>query len=135
MHFRMRLTGFTWTRLRGTLGVLAMVLCVAASVTAGGTGESNKDKFAQCLKAKQATMYGDFRCPHCADQKEMFGASFKYVSYVECGIKGQPMRVQQQACRELQIKDYPTWTFPDGDRLVGPQTLQKLGEKTGCTLP
>jgi hypothetical protein len=65
----------------------------------------------------------------------MFGKSFKKVNYVECGIKGQPPNVQTHVCRDLQVKYYPTWTFADGDRLVGPQSLQKLGEKTGCKLP
>jgi hypothetical protein len=111
------------------LFVLALVFSVAVQAAAG-----DKDKFAQCLKQKGATMYGDFRCPHCAEQKKMFGDSFQYVNYVECGIKGKPPSVQTQACRDLQIKHYPTWILPN-DRLEGPQPLQKLGEETGCKLP
>ena len=33
-------------------------------------------------------MYGLYWCPHCIEQKEMFGAAFHYVPYVECAIKG-----------------------------------------------
>src|SRR6476620_5024249 len=46
------------------------------------------DRFAQCLKERNILMYGAYWCPHCADQKEKFGASFKYAPYVECGVPG-----------------------------------------------
>src|SRR6266700_8112952 len=45
---------------------------------------STLDGFAQCLKDRGAKMYGAWWCPHCADQKEMFGFAFQYVNYVEC---------------------------------------------------
>ncbi len=79
-------------------------------------------------------MYGDFRCPHCADQKALFGSSLKYVPYVECGTPGKPMNAvnQQQICRDLQISKYPTWIFPDGERLATVLTLEQLAEKAGC---
>jgi ribosomal protein S27E len=118
------------------LGRWAALLAIVMGATVfAAAADKSTDKFAQCLTDKKATMYGDFRCPHCKEQKEMFGKSFKKVNYVECGIKGQPPNVQTQVCRDLQIKYYPTWTFADGDRLVGPQSLQKLGQKTGCSLP
>jgi hypothetical protein len=44
--------------------------------------------FARCLKDRGVKMYGAWWCPHCVEQKEEFGASFEYVPYVECGIKG-----------------------------------------------
>src|SRR5882757_1636440 len=46
------------------------------------------DEFAKCLASRQAKMYGLYWCPHCAEQKAMFGKAFQYVPYVECGIKG-----------------------------------------------
>ena len=33
------------------------------------------DAFARCLKDRQVKMYGAYWCPHCAEQKEMFGES------------------------------------------------------------
>ena len=42
-------------------------------------------------------MYGLYWCPHCIDQKVMFGDHFSYVTYVECGIneiKGRDPGVQ-----------------------------------------
>jgi glutaredoxin-related protein len=95
----------------------------------------NLDRFAQCLTRKQVTMYGHMLCPHCAEQKEKFGASFKYVHYVECGILGQPMNVQSDTCKEMQIVRYPTWVFADGERIAAVQTMEQLSDKTGCKLP
>jgi hypothetical protein len=94
---------------------------------------STLDSFAQCLKAKGAKMYGAWWCPHCADQKEMFGFAFQYVNYVECSPEGQ--RTINDVCKQAGIKDFPTWQFPDGSRTEGTQPLAVLGQKTGCTLP
>jgi len=80
-------------------------------------------------------MYGAFWCPHCQEQKEKFGEAFKYVPYVECAVLGQPRTVQSQACSEMQIHRYPTWIFPDGDRVEAIQTLEQLSQRTGCKLP
>src|SRR5580698_9410273 len=83
------------------------------------------DAFAQCLNAKGAKMYGAFWCPHCADQKELFGSSFQYVNYVECGIKGS--RAIATACTDAQVKNYPTWIFADGSRVEGEHPLDFCG--------
>ena len=89
--------------------------------------------FAKCLSAKQAKMYGAYWCPHCAEQKEMFGGAFQYVSYMECGVVGS--REEAPHCVQAGIKHFPTWQFADGERHEGAQALQALGEKTGCGLP
>lgn len=91
------------------------------------------DAFARCLATKQATMYGAYWCPHCADQKEMFRSSFEYVPYVECGVRGS--RDEAPVCKDAGVKHFPTWQFADGERREGTQTLQALGSKTGCALP
>jgi hypothetical protein len=91
------------------------------------------DSFAQCLADEEATFYGAFWCPHCADQKEMFGNSEKYLSYVECSTPdGQS---QTAECTDAGITGYPTWEFADGSRENGVVPLEKLAEKTGCELP
>ncbi len=91
------------------------------------------DAFAQCLTKKNAIMYGSFLCPHCDDQKKMFGESFKYIHYVECSQMGLPQDVN--ACRLAQIRYTPTWVIDNGERLVGVQSLKQLSDKTGCPLP
>ena len=91
------------------------------------------DAFAKCVASKQAKMYGAYWCPHCADQKEMFGSSFQYVPYVECGVPGS--REEGPLCKDAEIKHFPTWQFADGERQEGTLPLQSLGTKTGCGLP
>jgi len=97
------------------------------------TRASHLDAFARCLASKHATMYGAYWCPHCADQKEMFGPSFQYVPYVECGIRGS--RDEAPTCAQAGVKHFPTWQFADGVRQEGTLNLRALGEKTGCGLP
>ncbi|MBI1985008.1 MAG: hypothetical protein HYS60_02800 [Candidatus Wildermuthbacteria bacterium] len=85
------------------------------------------DGFAQCLAQKGATMYGADWCSHCQNEKKAFGASFRFVPYVEC-----PDNPQQ--CLKENIQGYPTWIFPDGKRLEGEQGIQKLSLESGCAL-
>jgi hypothetical protein len=91
------------------------------------------DAFAKCLSGKQVKMYGLYWCVHCAEQKEMFGASFEHVTYIECGIKGS--KEEEPVCKQAGVKNFPTWQFPDGSRKEGAQPLQVLSEKSACTLP
>jgi glutaredoxin len=89
--------------------------------------------FAKCLAAKQTKMYGLYWCPHCADQKAMFGKAFQYVPYVECAIKGS--RELAPACSAAGVKLFPSWQFGNNPPVEGVFPLQELGDKTGCSLP
>lgn len=91
------------------------------------------DAFAKCLEDKEATFYGAFWCPHCRNQKAMFGKSAEYLPYVECSTSDG--KGQLQICREQNITGYPTWEFADGTRESGELSLKRLSEKTGCSLP
>ena len=90
------------------------------------------DAFAQCLKDKGAVFYGAFWCPHCQAQKALFGKSAKLLPYTECSL---PSKKQNDLCNEKEIKNYPTWVFPDGSREIGEVSLEKLAEKSSCPLP
>src|SRR5262249_61214333 len=68
--------------------------------------------FAKCLSAKQAKMYGAYWCPHCAEQKEMFGGAFQYVSYMECGVVGS--REEAPHCVQAGVKTFPAREFGHG---------------------
>jgi hypothetical protein len=72
-------------------------------------------------------------CPHCDDQRKLFGSSFRYVTYIECSVRGS--RQMTFPCIAAQIRYTPTWIFDDGERRVGLQSLKSLSEKTGCQLP
>lgn len=91
------------------------------------------DDFAKCLKDKGAVFYGAFWCPHCQNQKTMFGKSAKLLPYVECSTLDG--RGQLQVCKDKNIQSYPTWDFSDGSRKTGEIALDILAEKTGCALP
>lgn len=93
------------------------------------------DSFAKCLSDRHLVMYGAYWCPHCAEQKDKFGASFKYAPYVECGIPGNP-RAEQQVCKDAGVKRFPTWQFPPvGERQEGSLSLEDLSDRSGCPLP
>ena len=90
--------------------------------------------FAQCLTNKNVTMYGAYWCPHCANQKKLFGTQgFEKVKYVECAVGGPS--AQPVLCTEKKIEGYPTWIFPDGSRLQGEISLEELSKKGVCSLP
>src|SRR5690606_1699273 len=70
------------------------------------------DAFASCLAEEGATFYGAFWCPHCQNQKAMFGRSARLLPYVECSTPDG--RGQLQLCTDAGITGYPTWIFEDG---------------------
>ena len=91
------------------------------------------DGFAQCLADKEVIFYGAFWCPHCQNQKELFGRSARLLPYVECSTaNGQGVL---QVCRDAKITGYPTWVFPDESRESGEVSLSVLAERSGCLLP
>jgi thiol-disulfide isomerase/thioredoxin len=112
------------------IGMMLMVAGFASYIIIENS--SNYDDFAQCLSDKGATLYGASWCPHCQQQREMFGASQKYLNYVECSSQdGNP---ETAACENRNINSYPTWELADGTRLVGTQSLTKLSEASGCSI-
>ncbi len=115
----------------------AIVLVVGALVYLNrkqGSTPGQYDKLAQCLTQKGVKFYGASWCPHCAEQKRIFGASMKYVDYVECAVPGDNSQ-QTQVCIDNKIASYPTWVFPDGTRVTGEQQPKALADKVGCPLP
>lgn len=121
------------------IGVVIVVLIaggIAAVLLAGGRSEEERaslDTFAQCLTEKNTTMYGTFWCPKCAATKKRFGASFRYIHYVECDPRGE--NEQSEFCLAKGIDKYDTWEFADGSRVVAEPSFETLGLKAGCTPP
>ncbi|MGD1860474.1 MAG: vitamin K epoxide reductase family protein [Leptolyngbyaceae cyanobacterium] len=102
-----------------------------AVTTASGTAEM---QLAAYLKDSGAAMYGAYWCPHCHDQKQLFGeAAAKEIPYVECAEDGQ--NSQAQLCRSVDgLTGFPTWEV-DGELLVGAQSLETLADASGYTGP
>jgi hypothetical protein len=127
--------GSTPTARKSGLIYLVVLILLAGAYLAGRYYRNHKyDSFAQCLAAKQAKMYGLYWCPHCADQKAMFGASFRYVPYVECAIKGSPKELAPE-CKVAGVTLFPSWQFGLDPPHEGVLSLQALSQKTGCSLP
>lgn len=114
------------------VAVVALIALIATNRVAT-TAPSVNDEFAQCLADKGVTMYGAWWCPHCKDQKALFGSAFKKVNYVECSPN--QTKGMSQECTDAGIKGYPTWVLADKTQLSGVQTFEKLAEKSGCELP
>ena len=87
------------------------------------------DNFAKCLTEKDVKFYGSFQCPACAQQKQKFGKSMKYVDYIECGPLGQ----QTKICNDANIDAYPTW-IRDTDVKKGVLSFEELSQLSGCNL-
>lgn len=119
--------------------VLAIVLVLAIALMAYGRRQENAPAngaladFATCLKDSGAIFYGTFWCPHCQNQKDMFGGAQKNLPYVECSTADG--RGQLPACASENINAYPTWVFGDGSREMGALALTILAQKSGCALP
>lgn len=115
----------------GLLIVAGVIYIVATSNTT--TGPTNLGPFASCLKERGAVFYGAFWCPHCKNQKTMFGTAVDQLPYVECSTPDGSGQTAE--CTAKGIQSYPTWIFDDGSQLTGEIPLQQLADKTGCTLP
>jgi hypothetical protein len=127
----------TSSRKRGRIAIYALLIVAAFGLAyyLNNRAQHKHDAFARCLSDRGVKMYGAYWCPHCQEQKEKFGASFEYVPYFECGIKGD-LHGQSLVCKNENVKHYPTWQFPPtGERVERIFTLQELSDRTGCALP
>ncbi len=85
---------------------------------------------AEHLTEEGVLFYGASWCPHCQEQKRLFGASASRLPYVECNLAG-PRAPQSSACRMAGVNTYPTWVI-NGRAIVGQVlTLAQLAEATG----
>lgn len=126
----------------GTLGVYANIntpttahhdnpIALGPAVTT--TSGESEIALAKHLAESGAMFYGAWWCPHCHEQKQLFGEqAMPYIPYTECSLPdGQG---QTEACQKAEITGYPTWQI-NGERLVGPQPLEKLAKLSGYQGP
>ncbi|MDP2598527.1 MAG: hypothetical protein Q8P49_01715 [Candidatus Liptonbacteria bacterium] len=109
-------------------GFLALIALGFWFLFSPGSSDGRYDAFAQCLAEKKITMYGANWCPHCQNEKQALGSSFRFVPYVECPD-------EPEKCLAQGVNGYPTWIFPDGRKLEGEQGIKKLSQESGCPLP
>lgn len=87
-----------------------------------------KEKLAKYLAQQGMVLYGAYWCPHCKEQKELFGDAAKYLDYVECDAKGE--NANPDECVAKGIEGYPTWIY-NGQKYTGSQSLDKLAQIVG----
>ncbi len=137
----------------GTLAIYAPQKADAAGIVHDGvdkpvfaydsqSGEA-ETQLAQHLKSTGAIMYGAYWCPHCCEQKLLFGpaAVNQDLPYTECDPKGknpQPETCQQElgaAAQQTGKKaGFPTWKV-NGKYLLGPQELKTLAQASNYQGP
>ena len=111
----------------------------AAEVQGSGPQITTSSGEAEMALAKHLTevdakMYGAYWCPHCHDQKQLFGKqAVAKMPYIECAPDGQ--NSQTALCQSIpEIKGFPTWEVK-GEFLSGTQTLETLALASGYEGP
>lgn len=125
-----------------TLGIYAPIRGGGPTQTAAGeagpaittvSGEAEV-ALAEHLTQSGAKMYGAWWCPHCHDQKQLFGqTAAKKIPYVECDAQG--VNPQPDVCRAVpELTGFPSWMV-NGQFLPGTQSLETLALASGYEGP
>jgi len=127
----------------GALGLYNSVRSPAASVSTPGivapavttTSGPAQLALARHLGEVGAKEYGAYWCPHCHEQKMLFGKeAAALIDYIECDPKGQNSRAEICQAAGANIKGFPTWEIK-GQFYSGTQSLEKLADLSGYTGP
>lgn len=97
------------------------------------SGESEL-ALAEHLTQSGATMYAAYWCPHCFNQKQLFGKeAVSRLNYVECAEDGKG--AQPGLCKAEGVQGYPTWKINGQALPIGAKTLQELADVSGYQGP
>lgn len=113
------------------LGYAASPASSTAGASAPATSADDSEQLAALaghLRESGAVFYGAYWCPHCQNQKTLFGAAASRLPYVECdprGSNGQPA-----ACQAAGVQAYPTWVI-GGQKLKGELSVSELARLSG----
>jgi len=127
------MTNFSWGPWLGKCLAAAAVVIVAVHLqyagywgNAPGPEDPWVKSLAEHLTKANVKFYGASWCPHCAEQKKLFGSSVKRLPYIECS-PGGPQAPQAEVCKNNNIESYPTWVI-DGQRRTGVLALDELAQ-------
>ena len=107
--------------LLGALSSVNIAMLGSSAVQAG----PDPGALADHLSQTKVMYYGSWRCPACQYQGRLFGDAVTRLPYVECG-KPKELPIQAAACKQKEIRRYPTWILPNGERREGVQSLEDL---------
>ncbi len=89
--------------------------------------DQNHDSLAQCLTAKEVTLYCSSHSALCAKTRSMLGISFLSIKEVEC-YPGEE-NSQMELCSSKKITTVPTWILEkDGVEVKRAEGFQSIGE-------
>jgi uncharacterized membrane protein len=119
---------------RGALAAVVILLLhanyVAPEAEPIGPEDPTIRALAEHLNDEGALFYGASWCPHCVDQKLLFGASAARLPYIECSPGGRNAP-QSASCSRAGIRSYPTWVIK-GRTFVGEVlSLAQLADAAG----
>jgi uncharacterized membrane protein len=120
-----------WTGAAALAAVAFLVVGYAASAPQIATNDYATG-LAQHLAAQGVKFYGAYWCPHCADQKRMFGNAAALLPYIECDARSPAGR--PQVCLEAGVRAFPTWDIK-GARYEGVLSLDELARLSGYAPP
>lgn len=93
------------------------------------TSSITVETFAKCLTQRGMKIYGRDGCGSCQAQKNLFGAAFSYITYINCSS-------QAQICQSRGISGYPTWEDGSGNlQPPGFKNFNSLSQISGCPAP
>ncbi|MEC4982686.1 MAG: hypothetical protein SAJ37_03105 [Oscillatoria sp. PMC 1068.18] len=94
------------------------------------SGES-EISLANHLQKIGAKVYTAYTCPHCYEQKQLFGKeAFRAIAEIECHPQGK--NSQTELCQQAGIQGVPAWEI-EGKLYPGVQRLEKLAEISSYT--
>ena len=100
---------------------------VAPAVTTASTPATVA--LADHLTASGAVMYSAYWCPHCHEQKELFGKeASEQLKVVECAPDGR--NNQADLCRSKGLEGFPSWEI-NGEIDSGVKPLEVLADLSG----
>ena len=100
---------------------------VAPLVTSTSTASSVA--LAEHLNGAGAVMYSAYWCPHCHEQKELFGKqASEQLTIVECAPDGR--NNQAELCKSKGLSGFPSWEI-NGEIDSGVQSLDELADRSG----
>ncbi len=87
-----------------------------------------KINFAKFLNDNNIVMYSAYWCPHCNDQKQLFGKkAVEELIIVECAKDGK--NNNYKLCQEKGIEGFPSWEI-NNQIYSGTMSLNELAEMT-----
>ena len=118
---------------RAALAALVILLLhanyVAPQAEPVGPEDPMTRALAEHLTEEGVLFYGASWCPHCQEQKRLFGASASRLPYIECSPAG-PNAPQLPSCNIAGVQSYPTWVI-NGMTIAGEVlTLAQLADAT-----